>query len=232
MGKDGPDGFLPYAPLDQRLDEPQGLTFTTPALHDPLRLAGPQELRFWAISEANDMAWVARLIDVAPDGSTSLITQGWLRGSFRHVDPDRSRDGAPYLTDDRSEPVPIGQDTEYRIDIWDTAYTLAPGHRLRLWLSSADTPTHEPVLAAGRNLVFHDDDHPSQLLLSTRGAQVPCGKAAVDCPPLPVATANAKKHRKHKKPHSRKKHHAKPKHHAKKKHHRLTHKHQRARRHA
>src|SRR3954466_14741182 len=29
MGKEGPDGFLPYAPLDQRADEPQGLPFTT-----------------------------------------------------------------------------------------------------------------------------------------------------------------------------------------------------------
>jgi predicted acyl esterase len=232
MGKDGPDGFLPYAPLDQRLDEPQGLTFTTPALRDPLRLAGPQELRFWAISEANDMAWVARLIDVAPGGSASLITQGWLRGSFRHVDPDRSRDGAPYLTDDRSEPVPIGQTTQYRIDIWDTAYTLAPGHRLRLWLSSADTPTHEPLLAAGRNLVFHDDDHPSQLLLSTRGAETPCGKVARDCPPLPVAKkAKAKKH-KTKKKHKARKHAPKKKHKAKKHgHRRLTHKPERARRH-
>jgi putative CocE/NonD family hydrolase len=187
MGKDGPDGFLPYAPLDQRLDEPQGLTFSTPELTEPLRLAGPAELRFWAVTEASDMAWVGRLIDVAPDGSASLITQGWLRASFRHVDPDRSRPGAPYLTDDRDTPVTVGEDTEYRMDIWDTAYTLAPGHRLRLWLSSADTPTHEPLEVAGRNLIFHDDDHPSQLLLNTRAAEPACGSDPRNCPPLPRA---------------------------------------------
>src|SRR4051812_9326380 len=100
MDKDGPDGFLPYAPLDQRLDEPQGLTFTTPEMKVPLHLAGPSELHFWAITEASDMAWIGRLIDVAPDGSTRLITQGWLRSSFRAVDPARSRPGAPYLPDD------------------------------------------------------------------------------------------------------------------------------------
>jgi hypothetical protein len=113
------------------------------------------------------MAWVVRLADVAPDGSANLITQGWLRASFRYVDESRSRPGAPYLPDDRDTPVTIGLTTEYRLDIWDTAYTLAPGHRLRLWLGSSDTPTHEPLAVAGRNLILHDSDHPSQLLLST-----------------------------------------------------------------
>ncbi len=168
MGKEGPDGFAPYLHVDQRLDDAQALTYTTPALATPLRLAGPSELHFWAITEASDMAWVARLSDVAPDGSQTPITQGWLRASFRHVDPARSRPGAPYLTDDRHDPVTVGLSTEYRVDIWDTAYTLAAGHRLRLWFASADSPTHEPVPAAGRNLIFHDAQHPAQLLLGTR----------------------------------------------------------------
>jgi hypothetical protein len=57
------------------------------------------------------------------------------------------------------------------MDIWDTAYTLAPGHRLRLWLGSSDTPTHEPLPVAGRNLILHDAEHPSQLLLSVASDQ-------------------------------------------------------------
>jgi putative CocE/NonD family hydrolase len=182
MGKDGPDGFLPYAPLDQRVDQPQGLTFTGPELGAPLRLTGPAELRFWAITEASDMAFVGRLIDVAPDGTTRLITQGWLRASFRAVDPDRSRPGAPYLPDDHDTPVTIGLTTEYRMDIWDTGWTLAPGHRLRLWLSSSDLPTHEPLPEAGRNLIFHDAEHPSMLILNTRGdTDPPAARAAQRC---------------------------------------------------
>ncbi len=183
-GKDGPDGFLPYAPLDQRLDEPQGLTYTTPILNKPLRLAGPSEFRFWAVTEASDMAWVARLEDVAPDGATSLITQGWLRASFRYVDPVRSRPGDPYLPDSRDSPVEVGATTEYRMDIWDTAYTVLPGHRLRLWLSSSDTPTHEPLDVAGRNLIFHDAAYPSQLLLGTATASAPCVRGPASCPPM------------------------------------------------
>jgi putative CocE/NonD family hydrolase len=183
IGREGPDGFLPYAPLDQRVDQPLGLTYTTPVLTAPLPLAGPSELRFWTITEGSDMAYVGRLIDVAPDGSTSLITQGWLRASFRYVDPARSRPGAPYLPDDRQLPVTIGLQTEYRMDIWDTAYTLAPGHRLRLWLSSSDFPDHEPLQVAGRNLILHEADYPSQLLIGTRlpGAAGAASHVSVSC---------------------------------------------------
>jgi putative CocE/NonD family hydrolase len=182
MGKEGPDGFLPYAPLDQRADQPQGLTYTTPALTQPLHLAGPSELRFWAVTEGSDMAWVGRLEDVAPDGSASLITQGWLRASFRYVDPARSQPGDPYLPDDRDTPVTIGETTMYRMDIWDTAYTLAPGHSLRLWLSSSDTPTHEPLDVAGRNLILHDATYPSQLLLGTATPTALCTNGPASCP--------------------------------------------------
>ena len=188
MGREGPDGFLPYAPLDPRLDEPQGLTYTTPAVSAPLHLAGPSELHFWAITEAGDMAWVGKLIDVAPDGSTRLITQGWLRASFRSWDPARSRPGAPYLPDDHDTPVTVGETNEYRMDIWDAAYTLAPGHRLRLWLSSSDTPTHEPLPEAGRNIIYHDAVYPSQLLISTGDGGGRCA-GEQSCPPLPQDAA-------------------------------------------
>jgi predicted acyl esterase len=168
MGAEGPDGFAPYVHVDQRLDDLHALTYTTAALHKPLRIAGPSELRFWALTEASDMAWVARLSDVAPDGTQTPVTQGWLRATVRHVDPKRSRPGSPYLTDDRITPVTVGLTTEYRLDLWDTAYTVKPGHRLRLWFASSDTPTHEPLPEVGRNVLFHDQWHPTQLVLNTR----------------------------------------------------------------
>jgi len=120
-------------------------------------------------------------MDVAPDGSSRLITQGWLRASYRYVDPQRSRDGAPFLPDDRTLPVTPGETIEYRMDIWDTAYTLAPGHRLRLWLSSSDSPTHEPLDVAGRNLIFHDGVHPSRLILGTATPGSPCTNGPGSC---------------------------------------------------
>ncbi|MFA5786161.1 MAG: CocE/NonD family hydrolase [Actinomycetota bacterium] len=167
--KNGPDGFTPYAPLDQRIDDLIGLTYTSAALKKPMTLAGPIELHFWALTEADDMAWVARVIDVAPDGTPFVVTEGWLRASFRDVDPARSRPGAPYLPDDRTAPVVRGLTTEYRMDIWDTAYTVAPGHRLRIWFASSDTPNHEPLPTAGRNILFHDSDFPSEVIFTVAG---------------------------------------------------------------
>lgn len=168
MDKEGPDGFAPYAPLDPSLDHPHGLTYTSEPVDEPLRLAGPSELKLWAITEAKDMAYVARLADVAPDGTSRHITQGWLRASFREVDPKRSRPGAPFLPDRRQLPVVPGETMQLRMDLWDTAWTLQPGHRLRVFIGSSDTPNHEPLLTPGRNLVFHDADHPSELILGTR----------------------------------------------------------------
>src|SRR5947209_1595944 len=45
VDKEGPDGFLPFAPLDQRLDQPDGLTYTMPVSTAPLHLAGPSDQR-------------------------------------------------------------------------------------------------------------------------------------------------------------------------------------------
>ncbi len=168
MDKEGPDGFAPYLHLDPALDQPHGLTYTTPVLAKPLRLAGPSELRLPVITEASDMAYVARLADVAPDGSSTLITQAWVRASMREVDARRSRPGAPYLPDRRQLPVVPGETMDLRMDLWDTAWTLAPGHRLRLWVGSSDTPNHEALASPGRNLVLHDAQHPATLLLGTR----------------------------------------------------------------
>ena len=69
----------PYVPTDQRLEGPQGLTFRTPALDRPLDLVGPSALHLVAASTATDTDWHAKLADVAPDGSESIITEGSLR---------------------------------------------------------------------------------------------------------------------------------------------------------
>ncbi|MCU1692236.1 MAG: hydrolase, CocE/NonD family [Frankiales bacterium] len=168
MDKEGPDGFAPYLALDPSVDHPHGLTYTSAPLKAPLKLAGPSELEVSVVTEANDMAYVARLVDVAPDGTAKLVTQAWLRASMREVDPKRSRPGAPYLPDRRQLPVVPGETMKLRMDLWDTAWTVPAGHRLRVLLGSSDTPNHEPLATPGRNLVFHDAKHPAKLKLGTR----------------------------------------------------------------
>jgi putative CocE/NonD family hydrolase len=134
----------PYLPTDQRLEGPQGLTFRTPVLTSPLELVGPIGLHLVAASTATDTDWHAKLADVAPDGSESIITEGALRASHRALDPARSTPARPYHTHTSPQPIDPNRFHEYDVEIWPTAYRLAPGHRLQLRLTSTDLPTHLP----------------------------------------------------------------------------------------
>lgn len=134
----------PYVPLDQRLEAPQGVTFRTPALEEPMALAGPLALRLRAASTAGDTDWHAKLSDVAPDGSESVITEGALRASHRELDPDRTRPERPAHTHADPTPIEPGEFYEYDVEIWPTAYELPEGHRLQLRVTSTDLPTHLP----------------------------------------------------------------------------------------
>jgi putative CocE/NonD family hydrolase len=134
----------PYLPTDQRLEGPHGLTFRTPALSRPLRLTGPLALHLVAASTANDTDWYAKLADVAPDGSESIITEGALRASHRALDPAKSTPARPYHTHTNPQPIEPNRNYDYDVEIWPTAYELAPGHQLQLRLTSTDLPTHLP----------------------------------------------------------------------------------------
>jgi uncharacterized protein len=134
----------PYVPLDQRLEGPQGATFRTRALERPLRLTGPMALHLVASSTAPDTDWHARVVDVAPDGSESVISEGSLRASHRRLDPGRSTWARPYHPHTDPRPIEPGRFYEYAIEIWPTAYRLARGHRLQVRVTSTDLATHLP----------------------------------------------------------------------------------------
>lgn len=134
----------PYVPADQRLEGPHGLTFRTPVLTRPRWIVGPIALHLVAASTARDTDWYAKVADVAPDGGESIITEGALRASHRALDPDRSMPGRPFHTHTDPEPIEPNRFYDYDIEIWPTAYELAPGHRLQLRLTSTDLPTHMP----------------------------------------------------------------------------------------
>ena len=134
----------PYVPLDQRLEGPHGATFRTRPLERPLRLTGPMALHLVAASTATDTDWHARVVDVAPDGSESVITEGSLRASHRRLDAERSTWARPYHPHTDLQPIEPNRFYEYAIEIWPTAYRLARGHRLQVRVTSTDLPTHLP----------------------------------------------------------------------------------------
>lgn len=158
----------PHYRADQRADEARALTYTTQPMKKPLPLAGPMELHFWGATTASDVDWIVKVTDVAPDGSSKLITSGYVRASHRRWDPKRSRPGRPYLPNTGPVVVPFGKPLEYRVDIWDIAHTVMKGHHLRISVSSSDFGNHEPLLEPALNYLFHTDAYPSKLLVTVR----------------------------------------------------------------
>jgi putative CocE/NonD family hydrolase len=142
----GTIAISPYVPLDQRSEDEQGLTWRTSTVSGPMRLAGPIQLHLVASSSASDTDFVARLSDVAPDGSETVITEGALRGSHRTLDAARSSVGSPYHRDDHPQVLAPGKTYAFDVAIIPTAYQLAPGHALQLRLTTDDSPTRLPAM--------------------------------------------------------------------------------------
>jgi hypothetical protein len=140
----GTIAISPYVPTDQRLEEEQGLTWRTTPAKQPRRLVGPIQLHLVASSTADDTDFVARLCDVAPDGSETVITEGALRASHRALDPGRSTVGSPYHLDRHPKPLTPGKLTTLDVAIIPTAYELAPGHELQVRVTTDDLPTRLP----------------------------------------------------------------------------------------
>jgi putative CocE/NonD family hydrolase len=168
FSKWGTVALTPHYRADQRPDDSRSLAYTTAEMKEPLSLAGPMELNFWGATTASDTDWIVKVSDVAPSGESKLISSGYVRASHRTWDEARSRPGRPWLPNTDPAVVPSGKELEYRIDIWDIAYTIAEGHRLRISVSSSDFPNHEPLTEPAINYLFHSDVYPSSLSVTVR----------------------------------------------------------------
>ncbi|GGF30665.1 CocE/NonD family hydrolase [Subtercola lobariae] len=140
---------------------PDAVSYMTEALPEALDVVGHLELELHASATAADTAWVVQVHDVAPDGSATAVTQGWLRASMREVDEQLSSPGLPVLPMRTAVAVPVGEKVAYRVPIVATARRFETGHRIRLTLSSDDTHrevmqnfTHTPVGTSSVNTIF------------------------------------------------------------------------------
>jgi uncharacterized protein len=126
-------------PADQRAEEAYSAVYTGPVLTETMEIFGRPRLLLRVDSDAEAITFAARLCDVAPDGSSALVTKGILNATHR---------------DSHTDPAPLvpGQPYELTIDLDATSWQFAPGHRLRLSVSNADFPNAwpSPNLAASR----------------------------------------------------------------------------------
>jgi putative CocE/NonD family hydrolase len=154
----GPDD---YAAVEEREDV---LVYSTTPLEHDIAVVGPITVYLFAASSAVDTDFVARLLDVRPDGYVMRLNDGIVRAQFRHS---------------LSDPVPIVPNRvyEYCINCWATAYVFGKGHRIRLEISSSEFPRFDPNLNTGRPIrddeegvvarqtIYHDREHLSHLIV-------------------------------------------------------------------
>ncbi|WP_366658321.1 CocE/NonD family hydrolase [Fodinicurvata sp. EGI_FJ10296] len=123
-------------PVDQRIDDGGALVFETDPLIEPFEIAGDAALDL-SLAVDRPVAQVAvRLGDVAPDGAVTRVTYGVFNLTHRngHETP---------------EPLVPGRTYRVRVPMKPVAQRFAPGHRLRLAISTnyfpLIWPSPEPV---------------------------------------------------------------------------------------
>jgi len=118
------------------------LTYTTPVFKKGATLAGPVSATITASSSSTNMDIITSLFDVAPDGTATQITQGNLAGSFATYNKSRSWFDAngvdinPYPLYDQDRWLTPGKPVQLDITISPRVYSVAPGHKLQVVLTT------------------------------------------------------------------------------------------------
>jgi putative CocE/NonD family hydrolase len=121
-------GVMPWVqPDDQRPDEERSLTYTWEPLERELEILGHPRLQV-RVASAVPVAYLsAKVCDVFPDGSSSLVVRGLLNLTHRH--------GPEHPT-----PLTPGAVEEIELELEACSWTFEEGHRIRLDLAAADWP--------------------------------------------------------------------------------------------
>ncbi|MEU0628766.1 CocE/NonD family hydrolase [Streptomyces sp. NPDC005989] len=124
--------FFPFGndadlPPDQRDEDAKSVCFEFPVQDAPIEILGRPRVKLRIRMDAPRGQAIARLCDVAPDGSSTLVTRGALNLSARHGR-------------DRAEDWPVGATEDVTFELNGIGHTFPPGHRIRLAVSSSYWP--------------------------------------------------------------------------------------------
>ncbi len=154
----GPDD---YREVEKRQDV---LVYTSDAMNDNTTVCGPIRAQLYAASSAKDTDFMAKLVDVWPNGFAERLSDGMVRARFRQ--------GMS-----KPELIEPGKIYAYNIDLWNTCQMFAKGHRIRVEISSSAFPKYDRNLNTGEALgktsrmekaqqeIYHDAEHASYVLL-------------------------------------------------------------------
>jgi uncharacterized protein len=122
-------GTLVSGPFDQRPVEQRNdvLCYTTPEFTEEMEVTGPLKLHLFAATSVRDTDFMAKLIDVRPDGTAYNVAEGCIRARFRKG----------LISEEYIKP---GEVNEYAIDLAGTSIVFGVGHRIRIDITSSNFP--------------------------------------------------------------------------------------------
>ena len=121
-------------------------------------------IRLLLTEELHDQDFVAKLIDVWPNGFAQEVCYGIVRARYRD-------------SYDAPSPLQPGEAYEFTVRLNPTSNLFRPGHRIRLDVASSDFPNFdrnhntggndyaEASLVSASQTIFHDAARPSRLVL-------------------------------------------------------------------
>jgi hypothetical protein len=160
-------GVIRVGAVDQQPNEGRDdvLVFTSDPLPVDTEVTGPIEVKLYAASSAPDTDFIARLIDVYPDGMAYNLTEGIIRARFRQSiwePPELLKPGEIY---------------EYTIELLPTSNVFKRGHRIRVHVTSSNFPLwdrnpntgHEQgmdvEMQSAEQTIYHSRAYPSHIVL-------------------------------------------------------------------
>ncbi len=143
------------------------LRFQTPTLTKDVSIAGPVKVELFGATDGPDTDFMAKLVDVYPDGYEALVLDAPIRTRYRN---GRMPDDVKMMTPNAPEALTL--------ELWSTAITFEKGHRIALHITSSNSPRFEVNPNTGEpdgvhfqkprvavNSVYMDASHPSAVVL-------------------------------------------------------------------
>ncbi|MBL8177465.1 MAG: CocE/NonD family hydrolase [Bryobacterales bacterium] len=156
----------PAGPIDQRPIEKRGdiLVYTSDFLNKEIEVTGPVKVILHASSDCVDTDFIAKLVDVFPDGRAIPVAEGIVRARYR---------------ESLSAPKPLkpGEVYEFAIDMVGTSNAFLKGHRIRVDITSSHFPqfdrnpnTGEPFgtsanIKVATQTIYHSGARASHIVL-------------------------------------------------------------------
>jgi putative CocE/NonD family hydrolase len=104
--------------------------FKSPVLDKDVTVTGDVKANIFASTTGSDADWIVKLIDIAPDGTQTMIVDEIFRGRYR-------------VSFEKPEPIKPGKIEEYTWSLHGADHTFLKGHRMMVEVQSTWFPLYD-----------------------------------------------------------------------------------------